>query len=199
MSKQSNTNTLVIDTETTGLPPRYAPPHMLEAWETCRIVQIAWEVYDENGNHINSECYIIRPNGFVIPVESSQIHGIQHEHAEKHGSSLMHVLERLMHLLPSIARIVAHNMNFDDNVVQSEVYRLGCPFSKELLNEWNSKEKICTMKAGTAPGKKWPKLAELYAKCFGAPPSGTMHRADEDVRACADIYHFQSGIRTKTL
>jgi hypothetical protein len=41
--------TLVYDTETTGLPiggTKYADHEETEKWEECRLVQIAWELYD---------------------------------------------------------------------------------------------------------------------------------------------------------
>jgi DNA polymerase III epsilon subunit-like protein len=192
MSRPHEAYTLVIDTETTGLPPRYAPPGASSAWDKCRMVQVAWELYDAEGNHITSECHLIRPDGYVIPLESTRIHGIRHDHATEHGAPFARVMERLMDVLPSVKRIVAHNMSFDDGVIQSELHRAlaaGSVRMGHVLDLWNTKEKVCTMKTTTQPGQKWPKLTELYQTCFGKQPSGDMHRADADVRACAEIYH----------
>ena len=68
---------LFFDTETTGLPKRYnAPMDDLDNWP--RLVQVAWILFDEEGKEIVSNSYIVRPEGFIIPKESSLIHGITH-------------------------------------------------------------------------------------------------------------------------
>lgn len=195
MSEDNASYSLVIDTETTGLPPRFAIPSASEIWECCRLVQIAWELYDKNGCHISSECYIIKPDGFHIPVSSTRIHGISHTHAEEHGVTLSFIWSRLYEILPRVKKLVAHNMAFDDRVVQSEMYRSSDELSNIIIAEWNRKEKVCTMMTAHKPGQKWAKLTELYETYFGTSPSGKMHRADADVRACADIFHYQCGLK----
>lgn len=195
MSEDNASYSLVLDTETTGLPPRYALPNASEIWECCRLVQVAWELYDNNGNHISSECYIVKPEGFEIPESSTKIHGISTEHAQQHGIALSFIWSRLFEILPRVKKLVAHNMSFDDRVMQSEMYRSTDQLSQIVLNEWNRKEKVCTMMTAHTPGRKWAKLTELYETYFGVKPSGTMHRADADVRACADIFHYQCGLK----
>lgn len=179
---------LIIDTETTGLPPRNTPASDTEKWAGCRIVQIAWELHDPTQQQVVSECYVVKPDGFVIPKEATRIHGIEQRYAEEHGVAIERVWERLADLLPSVSIVVAHNISFDDAVIQSEMNRSG---KRGLLDEWARTSKHCTMKAGTPPGQKWPKLAELYKRYFGVDPDGRMHSADADVRACARIYHRQ--------
>lgn len=188
MSNATASYVMVIDTETTGLPPRYAHPSMAEAWDVCRLVQVAWEVYDADANHVSSECYIVRPDGFSVPESSSRIHGITHENAERNGVPVEDVWERLSRILPCVKRIVAHNMEFDDKVIQSEMHRTAATF---VLQEWQNKQKVCTMKRAKRPNVKWPRLIELYEEYFGRTPQGSMHRADNDVRACAEIYFHQ--------
>jgi DNA polymerase III epsilon subunit-like protein len=191
---------MVVDTETTGLPPRYAPVEALEAWEKCRVVQIAWEIYDEAGKHISSECYIIRPDGYTIRPEVTRIHGISHTHAEQHGIPFDVIIDRLACALPRVKRIVAHNISFDDRVVQAELYRYcDTEVKKKVMTQWREKQKLCTMLRGTKPGEKWPKLVDLYKRYFGGAPSEEMHRADADVRACARIYHHQEQELNNTL
>jgi DNA polymerase III epsilon subunit-like protein len=182
--------TLVFDTETTGLPPRNVTPDVVEAWEKCRIVQIAWNVYDAHAVLCASQCFYIVPDGFEIPEIATRIHGITTDMARERGVAWSHVLEELRKVLPRVGTIVAHNMSFDDQVLRSELHRM-----KEyaFLAQWSPIPKMCTMRMGTLPKQKWPKLVELYERCFQRKPEGTLHRADVDVRACADIYFHLRG------
>lgn len=71
---------LFFDTETTGLPRNWkAPVTDLNNWP--RMIQIAWILCDTAGNRINTHSYIIKPEGFTVPVESSRVHGITTERA----------------------------------------------------------------------------------------------------------------------
>ena len=83
---------LIFDTETTGLPRDYsAPITQLDNWP--RLVQLAWQLHDQTGALRSSGNYIIRPEGFTIPFNSEQIHGISTERALKQGVDLKEVLE----------------------------------------------------------------------------------------------------------
>ena len=82
---------LIFDTETTGLPRDYsAPITQLDNWP--RLVQLAWQLHDHTGALQSSGNYIIRPEGFTIPFNSEQIHGISTERALKEGVDLKEVL-----------------------------------------------------------------------------------------------------------
>lgn len=181
--------TMVVDTETTGLPPRNVAPSDTVAWNQCRVVQVAWELYDESGKRISSECHLVRLDKDTVMSEGAErVHGISKEHSITYGAPIAFLWKRWTEVLPSVARLVAHNMAFDDAVLQAEMHRACQP---DIIDMWNGKAKACTMREGTKPGKKWPKLTELYFECFGRYPSATMHQADADVRACAEIFFFQ--------
>ena len=63
---------LFFDTETTGLPKRWnAPVTDLENWP--RLVQLAWIMYDDRGNMLESRDVIVKPEGFTIPPEASRV------------------------------------------------------------------------------------------------------------------------------
>jgi DNA polymerase-3 subunit alpha len=56
---------LVFDTETTGLPQNFnAPLSDSDNWP--RMVQIAWQLHDEEGKLIENQDYIIKPEGYDI-------------------------------------------------------------------------------------------------------------------------------------
>ena len=70
---------LFFDTETTGLTKKYdAPSSDLDNW-SCRLVQLSWIMKDENQTLLSQGDFIIKPEGFEIPKESSNVHGITTE------------------------------------------------------------------------------------------------------------------------
>src|SRR5690554_8129832 len=78
---------LIFDTETTGLPKRWdAPVSDSDNWPRC--IQIAWQLHDEMGKLVKHRDYLIKPDGFNIPYESEQIHGISTDLATENGTSL---------------------------------------------------------------------------------------------------------------
>lgn len=157
---------LFFDTETTGLPKNWkAPVTDLNNWP--RLVQLAYLLYDAQGNKIAEGDYIIKPEGFTVGAEATKIHGITTERAIQEGIPLSQGIETLLNQLAQATHIVAHNLSFDEKIVGAELLRLGKP------NVLDSKKKICTMNATTdfcaIPGNygyKWPKLSELHYKLF---------------------------------
>lgn len=177
-----------FDTETTGLPPRSVAPTESTQWEGCRIVQIAWELYDaDTGEFVKKEQFIIRPDNFEIPDSAARIHGINTVIANEQGSDIHDVMNALATDLAEAKIAVAHNMAFDDRVLLSELYRYNLG---DIAATWSSIEKKCTMLMGTLPRQKWPKLSELYTRLFGTAPDAniTLHRADADVSLCSQCY-----------
>lgn len=177
---------LFFDTETTGLPIDWnAPISDLNNWP--RLVQIAWQVYDVNGNLLGEHEYIIKPVGFTIPPKASAVHKITTEKALDAGLDLLTILTVFLSSVKSSDLIVAHNYRYDYNVMGSELLRNG------LENVLKEKEHICTMNASTdfckisGPyGYKWPKLEELYKILFN--DSFNAHNALDDIRATARCF-----------
>jgi DNA polymerase III epsilon subunit-like protein len=130
---------LFFDTETTGLPKRRnAPVHDLDNWP--RLVQLAFLLYDKRGNKVEGGDYIVKPEGFTIPSEAANIHGISTQKVLKEGQPLITVLLEFEAALKQAKILVAHNMAFDQNVVGAELLRAGFPNYLERL------PKICTMR-----------------------------------------------------
>jgi DNA polymerase III epsilon subunit-like protein len=146
---------------------------------------MAWNLYDEDGTLERHENFIIRPDGYVIPEVAANIHGITTEHATEHGVPIQDVFTALAEYLPHVSTIVAHNIRFDNSVLLSELHRYR---AYDIAEAWQKKKSVCTMLMGTRQNEKWPKLIELYKRLFGREPAEDMHRADADVRACAECY-----------
>jgi DNA polymerase III epsilon subunit-like protein len=178
---------LFFDTETTGLPKNWkAPVTDLDNWP--RLVQLAYLVYDFDGNLIHSCNEIVKPDGFTIPLDASNVHGITTEIANQRGSKIEEVLELFSIHLKRAKVIVAHNMAYDEKIIGSEMIRLG------MENTVDSKEKICTMestvdlcKIDGPYGYKWPKLEELHRFLFNHYFEGA-HDALADIQATAKCF-----------
>ncbi len=178
---------LFFDTETTGLPKNWkAPVTDLNNWP--RLVQLAYLFYDLNGNKISEGDYIIKPEGFTIPVDASRIHGISNERANLEGQSLLQVLQNFQALIDQADFLVAHNMSFDEKIVGAEFLR------NRMNDSIASKRKICTMQSTTnfcainGPyGYKWPKLSELHYKLFRTGFEEA-HNAAVDINATAKCF-----------
>lgn len=157
---------LFFDTETTGLPKNWkAPVSDVNNWP--RLVQLGYLFYDKNGEIIESGDFIIKPEGFTIPIASTRVHGISTEQALQEGKSITSVMGKFENLVDRANYLVAHNMAFDEKILGAEFLRSGKP------NSLSSKTQICTMKKTTDfckisgnYGYKWPKLSELHYKLF---------------------------------
>jgi DNA polymerase III epsilon subunit-like protein len=180
---------LFIDTETTNLPKNSAV-NAIEKWP--RIVQLAWSLYDDEGNQERKYSFIIYPTDFTIPLISSRIHGITTERAKKEGISLHKVLPPFNIDIERSTKIIAHNLDFDLSVVHTEFIR--CNLETNILK----KQKFCTMKTpkiislcklpkSSGLGYKWPTLSELHKVLFDTEFLNS-HNAEADVDACAKCY-----------
>lgn len=178
---------LFFDTETTGLPRNWkASVEDVDNWP--RMVQVAWIIYNRNGKEIESCNYIIKPEGFIIPKESSLIHGITNKIADEKGEDLKKVLKSFEELVNEASALVAHNISFDEKIIGAEFIR------KEMINCLDQKEKICTMRKATnfcalkgKYGNKWPTLSELHQKLFGADFEDA-HDAAIDIKITAKCF-----------
>lgn len=178
---------LFFDTETTGLPKKWnAPANDLGNWP--RLVQIAWILYDKNGKNVCDKEYVIKPEGFEIPKESSDVHGITTDFALKRGRSLEKILREFSFSMSLSKYLIAHNMSFDEKIIEAEFIR------KKIQKSLFEPQKICTKDISTnfckipgSYGYKWPSLAELHMKLFGRGFDDA-HDAMVDVEACAKCF-----------
>lgn len=180
--------TLVFDTETNGLSKSWSAG-MKDVKNWPRIVQLAWCVYDEKGRPVKSRQCIIKPDGWTIPAEVSEIHGISTEYAEQFGVPILEALRVFIADYEESDILVAHNIKFEYLVLGAEMIRAGIRAKKRIDRH------ICTMESSTnfcaipaKSGYKWPKLVELHTKLFGVGFDGA-HDAMIDVQACARCYY----------
>ncbi|MFL2592140.1 MAG: DNA polymerase III subunit alpha [Flavobacteriaceae bacterium] len=181
---------LIFDTETTGLPKRWdAPISDLNNWP--RVVQLAWQLHDEDGSLISNKTHIIKPVDFDIPFESEKVHGISTLLATQMGEKIQIVFNEFLKDLSLAKYIVGHNLKFDINVVSSELYRLD--IENQLLNKkvldtcTENTANICKLQGGRSGKFKFPTLVELYDNLFKNQFENA-HNASADVEANAMVF-----------
>ena len=176
---------IIFDTETTGLPKRWnAPLTDSENWPRC--IQIAWQVHADSGELLSHEDYLIQPNGFTVPYDAEQIHGISTAFAEQQGRLLDEVLTLFSTALEQAEYVGGHNVTFDLNIMGAEFLRLGDhnPLEEAQVIDTCSEEtaQLCQLPGGRGGKFKLPTLTELYIHLFGAG-FGEAHNATADVEA----------------
>lgn len=179
---------LFFDTETTGIPDR-AAKWDVDFMEYPHVVQMAWIHGCKVENHI------IRPDGWTIPDETVEIHGITTEYAMEHGEPFAAVVDMFIQDCHDAGLICGHNIHFDTGIVKANILReLGHEYydANDVETALFKGKRIDTMRstmkwvdARFASGRlKFPNLGELYARCF---PGETFpaHDALEDCKAVA--------------
>ena len=176
---------LIFDTETTGLPKKWAAPISdTDNWPRC--IQIAWQLHDEMGNLLEHQDYLIQPEGFNIPYDAERIHGISTELAQQRGVSLREMLDKFNTALSKAKFIVGQNLGFDVNIMGCEFYRMGIqsPMSSMPILDTCTEVTASLLKLPGGRGGKFklPTLTELHQYLFNQP-FAEAHNATADVEA----------------
>lgn len=181
---------LIFDTETTGLPQNWnAPITDTQNWPRC--VQIAWQLHDAYGKLVEQADFIIKPDGFTIPLNSENIHGISTDLALKEGVNLSDVLEKFNTVLTKTTFMVGHNVEFDLKIMGCEFFREQTPTQLNqlpILDTCTEKTaQLCQLPGGRGGRFKLPTLTELYAFIFNES-FVEAHNATADVEATSRCF-----------
>ena len=179
---------LFLDTETTGVPDRNAQWDK-DFMDYPHVVQLAWIF---KGKH---ESHLIIPEGYTIPEETTQVHGITTEMAIENGEPFVVVVEQFLEDCAEAGLICGHNIHFDTSIIKANIMReLGQEYynANEVEECLFKGKRIDTMRptmkwvdARTSNGRlKFPRLEELYSRCFPGE-SFPAHDALEDCKAVA--------------
>lgn len=188
----------MYDTETSGLPNFGAPsgdpnqPH---------IVQVAGLLVDTDTRKVISSIDLtIRPDGWAIPAEVSEIHGITTEHAAAVGVSETLAVEALMQMWSRADLRIGHNEQFDARILRIALHRF--PMSEFPPDLWSGGNAECTarlstplvklpptekMKAAKRFHHKTPNLGEALAFFTGSSLIDA-HTALADAQACWRVW-----------
>lgn len=185
---------VLFDTETTGLPKTRLPatrgpnnwPHM---------VSIAWIVMEDE-IMIKERYAVIKPK-WTIPADSIAIHGVTQEIANEKGEEIDKVIKEFLDESPDL--MIAHNMNFDFNVlINAILWDVGINYPKvpKQFCTMESMKGVCKLPSQYRGGYKPPKLSELYEFVFNKKPAaGQLHNSLYDTQILKEIVYSSDIIR----
>lgn len=204
---------LIYDTETSGLPLFEQPS---DHQQQPHIVQIGAALVDmDTRRELATLDLIVRPDGWTIPEEVAQVHGITTEMAMDLGVPEAVAVDALLAMWgwgwgygpgggPRLR--VGHNEPFDARILRIALKRFVDPRNSLLAipvsDEWKSGQAECTARLSTPICKlpptermraarrfhhKTPNLGEAYRHFTGQELVGA-HNAMVDVRACMAVY-----------
>jgi len=184
-----------IDLETNGLPVQkngeFYHYGQTQFYENARIIEIAVVIkeYKLNKDMLITESKVIQTHNHIIKPEKFSItndkfHGITEEMAITKGCNFDDIIDDVITSLEQCHLLIAHNIQFDKNVLLSELYRRN---KKTQLNKLLKIKTFCTSKQCADVTRirrfdgcfKQPKLVELYYFLFKEFPVQN-HRALDD-------------------
>jgi DNA polymerase III epsilon subunit-like protein len=212
---------LTFDVETTGLIPKQSRNalHPIPITEYPYIIQFSFILYDIIDKQLVQmyDSYIKIPDLVPIPEVVSELTGIYKLTCQNRGRNIIDALTAFTEAYKSCDCLVAHNMDFDQEMILIELERNRAEITSRsphcftlfnpVFERVRNIDKYCTMKKGTdicnivvsdqgkPPRKKWPKLSELYACLFNGAEVKNLHNSIVDVKACLKCYlkmrHFE--------
>lgn len=197
---------LFYDFETTGLPLFSEPS---EDPRQPHIVQLGAQLVNMDTRKVVASLdIIVRPDGWTIPDEATQVHGITTEMAMDLGVPEGAAAEMLLELWkPTAPRIrIGHNESFDARIMRIALMR---HVDEHTADIWKGGTAECTQRLASpickigptqkmlAVGRKHNKQANLREafEFFTGRPMVNAHSAMADVDGCKTVYFaIQDGI-----
>lgn len=188
-----NNIVMVFDVETTGLIPKRPQTTTLETIKSCPyILQLSFVLYDMDKQEIirKFNSYVDVDDSVEISPKITEITGIVRETCKSQGLPIQDVLTEFYRAYQSCDVIVAHNIDFDKEMIMIEVMRNyqkmfgnGCENPLILFNEiYNvvySKQLYCTMRNGKDFCDLWVECktdAKTVIKTDGTPEEPNKRR-----------------------
>lgn len=185
--------TIILDTETTGLPLK-KDSSIYNSAEWPFIVQLSYMIYDDETHEILADVndYIAIDKSCIISPASHEVHGLTHEFLQSNGIPIKDALHKLKKHMNSCNLAVGHNISFDKRILLAECIR-----HKIFLNMKNTyctmKEckDICNIECTKKNGEtyiKYPSLKELHYALF-CHNVKNLHNASIDILICMRCYY----------
>ena len=173
------------------------------------MTQLGFILTDKEGNILKEYESIIKPDGWIVKdvawylangySEADAIkkggfftdNNISTKRCEDEGKPVFEVLRELQDSLKKCDYKIAHNISFDNQIVQNELITAGIThqlfqFKKGLCTMRSTTEFVGALNKWGKPGK-WPTLSELHIKLFGEDFIGA-HDAMDDVKAMVKCF-----------
>ena len=206
-----NKKVLFIDLETIGISiinkekntnikqeEKYPDYRKNEFYDEARIVQFGW-IYLEDFDYTydikpeNILTQIVKPDGFIIPEESIQIHKITNEISNEKGQSIKKCIKKFKNIFNEVDYIIGYNIYFDINVLLNELNRCGMKNSiKKIKNLIINNKLLCIGElASQYKGYKsgMPKQTKIYAELIGKNLENA-HNAQYDICGTIELMYW---------
>jgi len=185
--------TIIIDTETTGLPLK-KDSSIYNSDEWPFIVQLSYMIYDDETHEILVDIndYIAIDNNCIISPASYEVHGLTHTFLQSNGIPIKDALYKLKKHMNKCDLAVGHNISFDKRILLAECIR-----NKIFLNMKNTyctmkeSKEYCNIKCTNNKGEtyiKYPSLSELHYSLFNHNVNN-LHNASIDILICMRCYY----------
>lgn len=186
-----------LDVETSGLPLWNKPSSDPEQPHICQAAAVL--VDEDTRDVISSFDMIAKPDGWIIPDETAEIHGITTERASEVGVNECLIVSAIWELCSRASHFVAHNAPFERRLIRIALKRF---MGDDEADIWKLMPAKCTQKEATAlmdlpptakmkaagrHHKKTANLSEAY-EFFTGEPLKEAHTALADTLACMKIY-----------
>ena len=185
---------LIFDASANGKPKSYKAPHD-DTFNWPRLMHLSWILLDKDLKPTEDYNSLVQPNGWSPAPTSLRMHHLEEEKLRKSSDTIEDVLAEFSKSLQKADYVFAHNLAYNEGVINSEFYRQS--ISSPLIGA----ESYCLMHEATyfckLPGKKgykWPSLQEMHSLLFkqGFSPSGHA-RADVIAASRCFIYLTKAG------
>lgn len=194
---------LFFDTESTGLVQFKLPS---SDPSQPRIISLAAELCDDDtGRVLGAMNVLIKPDGWTVPAEVTELTGITTEMCEEYGVPISVALHLFLQLWNVCDHRIGHNESFDMRMIRIELMRN--PTYSTMLDTvngtqtfadfWKAGPAFCTQGKSTklvngarpdGEKKKTATLAEAY-KFFTGMDLVNAHSAQADMLACKAVYY----------
>lgn len=159
------------------------------AWKAIDVAQFAWCEIDDNNVITGKGSFFIKPTKNT-PVNNIYCPNLTQEICLDKGISKKKAIRTLQNIFKEANLIIAHNIDFDVNLLASWVNKYGY---EELAHKIIEKDTFCTMKSGPQDNGRYPKLTVLCDKLN--VPKMTCHDAVDDVEMTSRCYLAMKGLR----
>ncbi len=174
---------LPYDTETTGIP---FWKEQSELEKQPHLVQLAAQRVNAHTREVEAELnHIIKPNGWIIPQECIDIHGITNEKAHDVGVPESEVVAEFLEFRLGVDYRIAFNQTFDERIIRIALKRYFPAAADDFKPERRFDPMWAFRKLVQYP--KMPKLVEAYVEFFGQEFED-QHTAMGDVKAMMKVY-----------
>lgn len=187
------------DTETAGLPQDNRPD---DHPSQPRLVELGAILYDDNGQERASMDLIVFADGWTVPKQAADVHGITTEVAKQYGIPVNVVIPCFFNLLAIAKEDIAYNRRFDEKILRYALSRMGRSPTLPVPERRTDLLEVVTPIVNLPPTSRMiaagfnkpkpPKLIEAYRHFFGDDEaeafSAHAHGAIHDARASARIF-----------